>query len=74
MAIRTKQGLKGTTARTLGKWKTRQSEASLRKLQEESDDNDMLPIFDLQNKLRMNKTANRVAIKKQDGTECQWNG
>ena len=66
-------GLTGTITHTLGKWKTRQLEASLRNLQE-ADNNDMQPSWDFQNKLRMNKTANHVAIKKQDGTECQGLG
>ena len=71
MAIRTEQGIRGTIAHTLGKWKTRQLESSLKKLQEAADNNDAQPIWDLQNKLRMGKTANHVEIKKQDGTECQ---
>ena len=64
MAIRTKQGLTGAITQTLGKWKTRKLEESLKKLQEAADNNDMLPIWDFQIKLRMNKTKNRVEIKK----------
>ena len=50
--------------------KSRQLEASLRKLQEE-DNNDMNPIWNYQSKLRMSTMNNQVAIKKKDGTECQ---
>ena len=63
MALRTKQGLAGTIAPTLGKWKTRQLEATLKNLQEAADNNDMHPIWEFQIRLRMNKTANHVAIK-----------
>ena len=71
MEIRAKQGLKGTITHTKGKWETRQLEESLKNLQEAADSNDIQPIWDFQNKLRMGKTSNRVAIKKQDGAECQ---
>ena len=71
MEIRAKQGLTGTIAQTLGKWKTRQLEASLKKLQDAAGNNDTQSIWGFQSKLRMNKTASHVAIKKQDGAECQ---
>ena len=57
---------------TLGKRETGKLEASLKKLQQAADNDDMQPIWEFQNKLRTNKAANHVAIKKQDGSECQW--
>ena len=71
MEIRTKQGLDGTIAQTLGKWKTRQLEEPLKKLQQAADNNDMQPIWEFQSKLRTNKIASRASIKQQDGTERQ---
>ena len=46
MAVRTKQGLTGTITHTLGKWTTRQLEASRKKLQEAADNLDMRLIWD----------------------------
>ena len=65
--IRPEQGLSGTITHILGKWETRQLEAALKKLQEAADNNDMQPIWGFQNKLRMGKTANHVAIKNRTG-------
>ena len=70
MEIRTKQGLAGTTTQTLGKWKTRQLAAALKKLQEAADNNDAHPIWELQSRHRANRTSNHVEIKKQAGSEC----
>ena len=70
MAIRTKRSRTGTITHTLGKWKTRQLEASLKKLQEAAGNNDMRPIWDLLNKLRMGKTSNDVAIKNKTGANA----
>ena len=41
------------------------------KLQKEADQNDMPPIWNYQRKPRKTKSANNIAIKKQDGTERQ---
>ena len=43
-AVRNQRGLSGKIASTLGKWRTRQLETSLKKLQEEADNNDVRPI------------------------------
>ena len=70
-AIRGKQGLTGITTQTLWKWQTRQLEEPLKKLQKAAGNNDIRLIWEFQSKLRMGKTANHVAFKKQDGAECQ---
>ena len=41
------------------------------KLQKSPDPNDMRPIWGFRSKLRMAKSTNQIAIKKQDRTECQ---
>merc|ERR1712105_519867 len=70
-AVRNQRGLSGKIASTLGKWRTRQLENSLRKLQEAADNNDMGPIWQYQRKIRMTNTNNQAIIKKEDGTDCQ---
>ena len=73
VAIRSKQGLSGNITHILVKWKTRQLEASLKKLQEAADNNDMKPIWQFQSKLRMATTTNRVAIKNKMGPNAkEW--
>ena len=56
---------------TLGKWKNRQLEASLQKLQESANNNDMQPIWKYQSNIRMNTMHIQAIIKKKDGKECQ---
>ena len=53
-AMRSKQGLCRKITYILGKWKTRQLEVTLQKLQDAADNNDMQPIWQYQSKLRMN--------------------
>ena len=69
-AISAQKGLTGAITQTLGKWKTRKLEEALKKLQQAADNNDMRPLWKFESNLRMNKTANRVAIKKKGGSEC----
>ena len=72
-SMRSKQGLCGKITYILGKWKTRQLEVTLQKLQDAAGNNDTQPIWQYQSKLRMNSTNNHIAIKK-DATECQGMG
>ena len=70
-AVRNQRGLSGKIASTLGKWRTRQLENSLKKLQEAADNNDMKPIWQYQRKVRIINTNSQATIKKKDGTDCQ---
>lgn len=70
-AIRINQGLNGTIAHTLGTWRDRQLEASLQKLQEAANNNDMQPIWKYQRNIRMNTMHSQAIIKKKDGKECE---
>ena len=70
-AVRNQRGLSGKIASTLGKWRTRQLENSLKKLQEAADNNDMRPIWQYRRKIRMTNTNSQAIIKKKDGTDCQ---
>ena len=63
-AVRINQCLNGTIAHTLGKWKNRQLEASLQKLQEAANNNDMQPIWKYQSNIRMNTMQSQEIIKK----------
>ena len=71
IAIRDKQGLRGKIAHTLAKWRNRQLEATLKKLQAASDNNDMKPIWNYQRNIRMKATGNQAIIKDRNGEECQ---
>ena len=70
-AVRNQRGLSGKIASTLGKWRTRQLESSLKKLQDAADNNDMKPIWQYQRKVRTINTNSQATIKKKDGTDCQ---
>ena len=63
IAVRTKQGLNGRITHTLGKWRSRQLEATLRKLQEAANNSDMQPIWKYQRNIRMKTTNNQAIIK-----------
>ena len=63
-AVRNQRGLSGKIASTLGKWKTRQLENSLKKLQEAAGNNDMKPIWQYQRKIRIINTNSQATIRK----------
>ena len=67
-AVRNQRGMSGKIASTLGKWRARQLETSLKKLQEAAGNNDMKPIWQYQRKIRMANTNIQAIIKKMEPT------
>ena len=57
--------------RTLGKWRRRQLEEALQKLQEAANNNDMQPILKYQRNIRMKTTNNQAIVKDKNGEERQ---